>query len=545
MNKALLFFQLCLPFALLGQPTSPPRDIVADYTAVKGPNIRMESFCVGAGRAGELLRKAAVDQLKDVHENCGFRYLRFHGLLHDELNVYSEQKGGQPVYNFQHIDLAYDAILDIGMKPFVELGFMPNQLASGTNTVFWWKANVTMPKDLGKWRALVGEFTRHEEERYGRDEVKSWFFEVWNEPNLANFFAVRPPTHPVTNTNTSTGTPSNSADIKEAFAQTQYFKLYDATVTAVKGVCPDYRVGGPATAGRQWIPELIAHCASNNAPLDFISTHDYATSSLLDEFGTKQHFLNTNPVCIPEGVQGVARSIAKSPMPRLPVYFTEWSTSPSSRDPVHDNYISAAFIVNSLKLCGSDAQAMSYWTYTDLFEEAGPAPSPFHGGFGLINLQGLHKPSYYAYKYLHQLGDEELACNDASATVCRDNNGIQALFWNYTQPHQDTPDKEFFKQDLPAANLPPVHLSLRNLPAGNYTLSLFGVGHHLNDVYGDFLAMGSPTHLTRQQIRELGEKNSGAPIREDKIIIGSQGTYEGTFPMRQNDVFLVTLRKNP
>jgi xylan 1,4-beta-xylosidase len=186
---------------------------------------------------------------------------------------------------------------------------------------------------------------------------------------------------------------------------------------------------------------------------------------------------------------------------------------------------------------------MSYWTYTDVFEEAGPAPSPFHGGFGLINLEGLHKPSYYAYKYLHQLGDEKLACNDASATVCRDKNGVQALFWNYTPLKQDAPNQEFFKRDLPAADLPPVHLTLRNLPAGTYTVSVFGVGHHLNDVYDDFLAMGSPANPTREQVSELARKNSGEALRKADVTIGTDGVYQGTFPMRQNDVYLVSLTK--
>jgi xylan 1,4-beta-xylosidase len=236
-------------------------------------------------------------------------------------------------------------------------------------------------------------------------------------------------------------------------------------------------------------------------------------------------------------------SIGKSPLPQLPLYMTEWSASSSSRDPVHDSYISAAFIINSLKSCGSDAQAMSYWTYTDIFEEAGPAPSPFHGGFGLINLEGLHKPSYYAYKYLHQLGDEELACNDASATVCRDKNGVQALFWNYTPLKQDAPNQEFFKRDLPAANLPSVRLVLKNLPGGTYTLKVFGVGHHLNDVYDDYLAMGSPLNPTREQIQKLAEKNSGAPITTEELSISKGGTFDRSLPMSENAAFLVTLNR--
>ena len=185
-----------LPLALLTLPLFAAHSentnshiIEADFSQAKGPNTHFESLCVGAGRAAELLRKAAVDQLKDVHENCGFQYLRFHGLFHDELNVYSKDQG-KPVYNFQHVDMAYDALIDNGMKPFVELSFMPQALSSGTGSVFWWNANTTPPKDLGKWGDLVHAFTAHMEERYGKEELKKWFFEVWNEPNLP-FFSPR------------------------------------------------------------------------------------------------------------------------------------------------------------------------------------------------------------------------------------------------------------------------------------------------------------------------------------------------------------------
>ena len=187
--KKLLIHSLALTLSLgtLLAAETAPRQITVDCQKPKGPNNHYEAVCVGAGRAGELLRKAAVDQLKDVRENCGFQYLRFHGLFHDDMAVYSEEKG-KPVYNFQYVDLAYDAILDTGMKPFVELSFMPAALASGSKTVFWWKGNVTPPNDYNKWGNLVHEFTAHMEQRHGRDEVKQWYFEVWNEPNLPNLF---------------------------------------------------------------------------------------------------------------------------------------------------------------------------------------------------------------------------------------------------------------------------------------------------------------------------------------------------------------------
>jgi xylan 1,4-beta-xylosidase len=494
-----------------------PRVVTADFQQVKGPNSHYESYCVGAGRAGELLRASALDHLRDVRENCGFRYLRFHGLFHDDMGVVPANKAPEAPFNFQYVDQVYDAILALGIKPFVELGFMPSPFASGTKTVFWWKANVTPPKDYADWSKLIRDFTEHMEQRHGRDEVKTWFFEVWNEPNHPGFFSS---------------------------TQEEYFRMYDVSAAAIKGVCADYRVGGPSTAGNAWIPELINHCSSNNVPIDFVSTHTYGGQYAFDEFGKKTQYLKPEPDIIAKAVAGVAAQVKASPKPDLPLYYTEWSASSSSRDPIHDSYISAPYILNALKRSAGLAKAMSYWTFTDVFEEAGPPPTPFHGGFGLINLQGLHKPSYYAYKFLHALGDTELACADPSATVCRSENGVQALVWHYRCPKQDAPNAPFFKRDLPAAPLPPVRIVLTHLPAGKYRLKIYGVGYRRNDVYDAFLAMGSPANPTPEQIRKLAAESDGKPCVDEEVQIGAAGEFDHQLPMQENDVWLVTLEKD-
>ncbi|HJU52989.1 MAG TPA: hypothetical protein VJ715_00390, partial [Pyrinomonadaceae bacterium] len=167
-----------------GQTSAPRRLISADYTRVKGRHDKFFRHVVGAGRAAEGLRADWQRDLAVVRRECGFEYVRFHGLLQDELGVYSEDRRGQPVYNFQYVDALYDAILAHGMKPFVEFGFMPRSLASGKKTVFWWEGNITPPKDYGKWEQLIRALVTHWTARYGAGEVRRWYFEVWNEPNL-------------------------------------------------------------------------------------------------------------------------------------------------------------------------------------------------------------------------------------------------------------------------------------------------------------------------------------------------------------------------
>jgi xylan 1,4-beta-xylosidase len=201
---------------------SPDRTIDVSFNKKQGSLKTAFNECVGAGRANEGLRADWQQQLKLVKEELGFRYIRMHGLLHDDMGVYFEDKSGNPIYNWQYIDALYDFLLSIKVKPFVELSFMPQALASGEKTVFWWKANVTPPKSYEKWAGLIEALTNHFTERYGKEEVKTWYFEVWNEPNHPAFW---------------------SSDMNE------YFKLYDYTAKAVKRVCSEYRIGGPATAG--------------------------------------------------------------------------------------------------------------------------------------------------------------------------------------------------------------------------------------------------------------------------------------------------------
>jgi xylan 1,4-beta-xylosidase len=509
---------LLVPVAKTSAQVASARVISADYRRVKGPRDSFAQRVVGAGRAAEGLRADWQRYLALVHRECGFEYVRFHGLLEDELGVYSEDGQGRPVYNFQYIDAIYDAILQTGMRPFVEFGFMPQKLASGDKTIFWWKGNVTPPRDYVKWEALIRALVQHWTNRYERDEVRRWYFEVWNEPNLKDAFW--------------TGD------------QAEYFKLYDVTVRAIKSVSADYRVGGPATAGRAWVPELIDHTVKTHVPLDFITTHDYGVrGGALDAEGTQQLFLDPASDAIIGGVREVRAQIKASAMPNLRLHYTEWSTSYSPRDPVHDSYLSAAYIVSRLKGIEGRAESMSYWTFTDIFEESGPVPSPFHGGFGLINFQGLRKPSFFAYQLLNRLGAEELASTDAESWATRGYGGVQVLFWKYVPPQTNESNQIYFKRDLPSKSIGVVRVSLTGVPAGRYVLNVYQIGYGVNDVYTDYLKMGAPPALTREQVRALAEHHGGRPTATEYVRVGRSGAFARSFPMRENDVYLITLSR--
>ena len=491
--------------------------ISASYTQVKGVNNKFYSEVVGAGRAAEGLRANWLKDLATVHRECGFRYVRFHGLLHDEMGVYSEDKFGNAVYNFQYVDALYDSILNVGMKPFVELAFMPEKLKSSDKTIFWWKGNISPPKNYDKWRKLIEVLVKHWTERYGEAEVKQWYFEVWNEPNLDFFFS---------------GT------------QAEYFKLYDTTAKAVKSISPNYRVGGPATAGRAWITETIDFAKQNKSPLDFITTHDYGVNGIgFDDDGNQKLFLDTSSNAIIGGVKEVRNQIKSSVMPNLPLHYTEWSSSYSPRDPVHDSYISAPYILSKLKGSQGFIDSMSYWTFTDIFEENGTVPNPFHGGFGLINFQGLRKPSFYAYQFLNRLGDEELATNDAESWTTRSKNGVQILLWNFTPPLTKESDQVFYKKDLAAKDFGKVTIKISDIPAGSYQMNVYRIGYQINDVFTNYLKVGAPQNLTREQVKKLNDRSDGRPTENSTVFINAKRPFTKEFGIRENDVFLVTLEK--
>ncbi|HEX8313892.1 MAG TPA: hypothetical protein VF609_02800 [Flavisolibacter sp.] len=393
------------------------------------------SKCVGAGRANEALRATWLEQLQMAKKHCGFEYLRFHGLFHDDMFVYKEVEG-KAVYNWQYIDDLFDRILAMGIRPFVELGFMPKALASGERTQFWWKGNVTPPKDHAKWGELVTAFTKHCIDRYGLQEVRKWYFEVWNEPNLRAFWDG---------------------------SKSEYFRLYKTSVQAIKAVDEKLRVGGPATSNfvpddrfdgevedktrhrthlvedvndltwkGVWIKDFLTWCEKEQLPVDFVSTHPYPTDWALDPDTGKGAGRTRKVQATQEDLEWLKKTVAQSAYPHAEIHLTEWSSSPSPRDAGHDSLPAAAFIIKANLDCIGLAHSLSYWTFTDVFEEGGAGDEIFHGGFGLINYQGIVKPSFHAYSMLNQLGDEILQKEDGLVVTRHSKTKkITALAYHY------------------------------------------------------------------------------------------------------------------
>jgi xylan 1,4-beta-xylosidase len=366
------------------------------------------------------------------------------------------------------------------------------------------------------WRDLVDAFVRHLEQRYGRDRVRSWYFEVWNEPNLDGFW--------------------------EKADQPAYFALYDLTARTVKDVDPKLRVGGPATAGAAWIPEFLDHVARSGAPIDFVTTHSYGVDGgFLDANGQSDTKLSPSPDSIVGDVRKTRAQIQASKFPGLPLYFTEWSTSYTPRDPVHDSYVSAPWILTKLRAARGSVQGMSYWTYTDIFYEAGPPPSPFHGGFGLMNVDGIRKPAWFAYRYLHALEGREIPVADGQAFASSNGRRIAALIWNWTQPKQDVSDRPYYSKVRPSAPADPVRINFEHLKPGRYRLTVRRTGFRHNDPQTAYLKMGSPAKLSASQLEKLQQLTGDVPETSRIVRVPGTGAFALTIPMRTNDVVLAEM----
>ncbi len=359
------------------------------------------------------LRADWREQLARAHDELGFRHVRFHGLLDDDMGTLVRENE-RIIHSFFNADSIMDYLIAIGMRPFVELSFMPRALASGATTVFNYRGNVTPPKDVGQWCALIGRLVGHWVERYGVREVRNWLFEVWNEPNLAAFW---------------TG------------SQHDYFEFYRRTAVAIRGVDARLRVGGPATAMNAWIREFVDYCRAAKAPLDFITTHHYPT----DAFGapgddTVTQLAKSRRSVLREQAQDVRRQAGD-----LPVYYTEWSSSSNPRDPLHDEPYAAAFAVKTILEVAGLVQGYGWWTFSDLFEEKFFPAQPFHGGFGLLNLQGVAKPVYRAFELLHGVEGEQLRGDGAHPTVdawvVRGRDRVTAIVTNFALPRHPVRDE--------------------------------------------------------------------------------------------------------
>ena len=459
-------------FAVQFSAAQASREQTADLTeAIEiDPNAAVHRFphfwekMFGSGRAILSLREDYGNDLRAVKRVTGFEYVRFHAIFHDEVGLYDEDAHGNPVYNFSYVDQIYDGLLKNQIRPFVELSFMPRKLSSDPDALqaFWYKPNVAAPKDWSRWERLIETFTRHLVERYGEKEAAEWYFEVWNEPNI-DFWR---------------GDPKEST----------YYELYDHAARAIKRVSQRLRVGGPATAQAAWVDRFLAHCKQENVPVDFVSSHAYGNDKSENVFGTPEPIPRDKMVC--RAVKKVHEQIAESAYPHLPLMWTEFNADYGNHTEITDSAFMGPYLADTIRQCDGLAEAMSYWTFSDVFEEQGAVKTPFYGGFGLIAERGIPKPAFHAFALLHRLGPTRLDAASESLLVTRRQDGSLVIaVWNLFLPEE-------------TGTLKTVTLHFRGLPRGA-TARVTIVDNEHGSPLPAFNKMGRPRFPTPAQIAEL------------------------------------------
>ena len=511
----------CITLAATAARAQGVETITIDAHAPTTPFPHFWEQTFGSGRAILSLRESYRQDLRTVKQATDFTSIRFHGILLDEVGLYdpdrqtknpglaAEKANDASVYNFSYIDQIYDGLLAAGVRPFVELSFMPAKMAADPKLTqaFWYRPIVSPPKDYALWDGMMRALAQHLVDRYGLEEVATWKFEVWNEPNL-DFWGGSP-------------------------RQATYFELYDHTARALKAVSPRLQVGGPATAQAAWVTPFLQHLKATGVPADFVSTHVYGNDDAKNVFGTDENIPRDQMVW--RAVKAVHEEIARSAFPHMPLIFSEYNASYANEPDVTDTVYMGPWLANNIRLCDGLTESMAYWAFSDVFEEQGVVRSPFYGGFGLLAAGGIPKPALHVFEALHRLGDRRIALSSTAALATTGRDGTLAVaLWNYAPP-----DGVWATYTPPPATPPPAKtfaLQLAHVPPGA-TVQILRVDPDHGNVLKAFDAMGRPPgDLSLAQRKQLQAAAAMAPPERTQL---HGGKLELTVPAHGLAVVLV------
>lgn len=483
-----------------------------EYQVSKGTAVPFHNavdFCIGTGRMGLALQREYYEQLKYVQENIGFSYIRGHGLFCDDMAIYqvkSDDSGKLCAeYNFTYLDRVMDMYLELNIRPFLELGFMPEKMASGEQTVFYWKGNVTPPKDYSRWVALVQATLRHLLERYGREEVITWPVEVWNEPNLSTFW-------------------------KNASMQ-EYFKLYKVTSEAVKGVDSGFKVGGPAICGVEdalWMNAFLKFVQDSHAPLDFVTRHHY--TSYPPEWDGHYGYIMLHAPEYALGELERSREIVDSfpEFKGMDIHITEFNTSYIPQCPIHDTNLNAAYVAHMLSKLGDKHASYSYWTFGDVFEEGGVAFTPFSGSFGLLANGRIPKPTFHTFAFFKKLKGACVLRSEEAVIVEAENGGYRGAVWN--ADGRNTGEELDFSVALPAEE-------------GAYCVVKRLVDEECCNPLKVWHDLGEPANPTKEELTLLRE--AAKPLLTTKRLHSEENVVKLSVHLKKNAVLYFEVKKAP
>jgi xylan 1,4-beta-xylosidase len=453
---------------------------------------------VGSCHAYLTLREDWREHARLIQQEIGFKSVRTHGIFHDLVGIYSSWP--EPHLNFQNLNKIYDFWLSQGLKPYVELSFMPEALASGSQTCFVYRANVTPPRQQTSWNAMIHAMVSHLIDRYGLKEVLTWNFEVWNEPDLNYFWGG---------------------------SMQDYLQLYAGTAQTIKAIHPKLKVGGPATSKSLWVPEMLDFCTSQNVPIDFISTHHYCADAALEMGVFTNDIRWRGQKAMRADVQRVVDTVRRSAMPGLEVHYTEWNVSPIHADRFgKDSEFTAAFVLQTIKDVEGLVDRYMLWAISDIFEESGPGEAPFSGKYGLVNLHGIKKPVYHAFRFLSRLYNEMLLSGSSSYVTRSETGSLRVLSWNFNEPLQiDFHGGDFLLDESEKTE------TFRLAPlSGPHHVRGWRVNRSDGNAYRAWQAMGEPQYPTTAQIKTLQDRSEAVLFMDERVECDGELCLSHTLP---------------
>jgi Glycosyl hydrolases family 39. len=465
-----------------------------------------------------LVRRDIQEQLKLACDELGARHVRAVGMFDDEMRVLAKDpkkfainERNIPRLNWQIVDYVMDSLLDIGVNPMFTTTFMPGTMAAGEKTVFSTKSRISPPNDYVEWAGLVTKAVRHSVERYGFDIVKNWYFEVWNEPNLIDGFWEG--------------------------AQEDFFKLWQVTYEAIKGIHPDLRIGGPSSARAEWVQDMIEFGRRHDCVPDYMICHIYnndSESAALSPFdGPQEDKANTSPHFASGVIRGV-RTLTDRLGYKGSIHWNEWGRSWWPYFPDRETPNEAAFIAKTMAEVSQLGDYFAFWCLSDIYDQVGYGSETFHGNYGMLNLQGLRKPSYQAFQLLSRLGTERLEIEGCglnsltNAVVTRKSDGYGILIYSYSD------EEQYIETDINVSVELPGRIDKSNLV-------LYQVNSHENNIVGRWKELGSPAYLKKDELTVLKQNNALTPSKSEILVTEDEGAIKCNFIIKAPGVSLLEI----
>lgn len=462
------------------------------------------------GKAKEGLLDIVQKQIREVQENIGFKYIRFHGIFDDEMMIYKENEDGTIEYNFHYVDRLFDFLRSVNLRPFIELSFMPSALAKyKTKTLFYNKSVTSPPKSYKKWAFMVNELVLHCIERYGLDEVRTWYFEVWNEPDIKEFWFG---------------------------SEEDYYDLYEITYKVIKEIDENIRVGGPSISSvtikeTKWLERYVNYCIDNKCEPDFISFHTYPNEvfNIDDDFSHKKGLMideNTN--YLSDILDMVKKQLEESKLNDVEIFLTEWNSTISHRDLTNDTLYKASYIVKNILENMDKVNGFGYWALSDHLEELILDKNIFHGGLGLITHNNIKKSGYYAFELLSKLGQIVIDKGEGYY-ITKDFRGYTVFLYNYCHF-----DKIYSRSDVSNINIKErynvfvdkilnMYLKLDNFDKNcNYNVTTYTISKKHGSSFDTWLDMGAPSNLDLDDIKYIN--NLSVPQKR-KFTVSIENEY--------------------